>query len=268
MREVGWFPWNGSKTWLLGDLELVLRRWNGQGRFIDPFVGGGSVSRLARRLFPQSPQVVADANRWLVAAYAQARSSVSYRLPSNVSDVAYWRGLTDTNFGDLNLAERATRFAVCLHSAWGNRWETRSTGEFRSTVNRRWCSEEFLGRKVEAMFHGHWLRQSDTAEAGDWTTTVQQARKGDLVYLDPPYPEALGYGNQHWTFEDALDLLDWAVDAEHDGVSVVVSNMNALRRLYERAGLRCVTVNGPTAMKTRRLRREVLAHNLKEVQGA
>lgn len=259
MRQSGWFPWNGSKTWLLEDLEPVLRLWSGKGRYIDPFVGGGSVSRIVRRLFPHAPHVVADANQWLVSAYAQARSEDDYRVPRNIGDVAYWRGLTDADFPELAVAERATRFAVCLRSAWGNRWETYPNGQFRSTMNKLWRSASFLGPKVETMFQEHWFRQGDKACHGDWKQTVADAKPGDLVYIDPPYPEALGYGNQWWSFDDALDIVDWV--AAHPKVGVVVSNMSTLRRLYERIGLHCQIVTGPAPMKTRRQRLELLAHN-------
>lgn len=265
-RQASWFPWNGSKTWLLPALSPVLQRWPGKGRFIDPFVGGGSVSRLARQLFPSAPQVVGDANQWLVSAYAEAREAGRYRIPSNISDVEYWRSLTDADYSSMSPAKRAARFAVCLYSAWGNRWKTEMDGRLSASsapTNPKWCSSEFLSAKVTALFREHWLRPDDVAEPGDWKNTVAGARPGDLVYIDPPYPEALGYGTQWWSFDDALDVVDWV--AAHPNISVVVSNMATMRRLYERNGLSCSVVTGPAASKTRRARTEILAHNLRDL---
>jgi len=259
-QQVGWFPWNGSKTWLLHDLEPVLRLWNGKGRFIEPFVGGGSVSRLVRRLHPAAPQIVADANQWLVSSYAQARSGSPYKTPPNIGNTNYWRALSDSDFGSLSVTARATRFAVCLLSAWGNRWETHGDGRFRSTVNQKWCNAEFLKPRIETMMRGHWFRSEDKALSGDWKETVVKAQPGDLVYLDPPYPEALGYGNQWWSFSDALDIVDWA--AGNPQIAIVISNMATLERLYARVGFHCATVTGPAPMKTRRARQELLAHNM------
>ena len=77
-----WFPWNGSKNWMLGHLEPVLAQWPAKGRYIEPFVGGGSVSQLVRKLHPEASQVLGDANPWLISAYEQQLSSapIFYQL--------------------------------------------------------------------------------------------------------------------------------------------------------------------------------------------
>lgn len=85
------------------------------------------------------------------------------------------------------------------------------------------------------------------------------AQPGDLVYLDPPYPESLGYGNQWWSFADQLDVVDWATKASANGVNIVVSNMATIERLYKRAGLETTIVLGPKPSETRRTREEVIA---------
>lgn len=260
MKNSGWFPWNGSKSWLLNDLEPIIKQWNGKGRFIEPFVGGGSVSRLVRKIHPQVPHIVADANQWLVSAYEQARCEQKYEAPNNIRNINYWRNLADQDYNNLDVLSKATRFAVCLHTAWGNRWETHSDGRFRSTVNKKWCEPNYLTNKIETMFDGHWFRREDSTSVGDWKDTVVKAKAGDLVYLDPPYPEALGYGNQYWSFSDALDIIDWA--SENNQISIVISNMATLERLYARAGFSCTVVEGPAPMKTRRARLELLAHNM------
>lgn len=262
-KATQWFPWNGSKRWLLPRLTDTFREWGGSGRFIDPFCGGGSVSRLIRQLFPATPHVLADANPWLMSAFEWQASGQVYVLPENFGEVAYWRSLRDGDLPCLDLHARATRFAICLLTAWGNRWKTEVDGSFTASstpVNARYCEASFLRRRLEAFFTVNWLRLGDVTMSQDWKKSVADVRPGDLVYLDTPYPELLGYGNQGWGFSDQLDVIDWV--AEHPEIAVVVSNMATLDRLYRRAGLRVELVTGPAPSRTKKQRVECLAWRL------
>lgn len=187
---------------------------------------------------------------------------MSYQPPENFVDISYWRSLDDSHLPHLSLHERATRFAVCLLTAWGNRWKTEADGRFTSSstpVNPKYTDPTYLGERLRKFFSVKWLQESDVSSCQDWKAAVQRAVPGDLVYFDPPYPESLGYGNQWWSFSDQLDVVDWIADAVTREISVVVSNMATIERLYRRAGLETSVVKGPTASRTKREREEVLA---------
>lgn len=264
-----WFPWNGSKRWLTRRIAEVATGWRGDGRYIEPFCGGGSVSYELKQLFPSTPQIVSDANPWLMSAFAH--QSKPYAIPENYVDVDYWRSLTDEQLIHLDLNARATRFAVCLLTAWGNRWKTEANGAFTSSstpVNPKFCDPDYLRARLLKFFGVAWLHEQDRAMCCDWKRAVSSAKPGDLVYLDPPYPESLGYGNQWWSFSDQLDVVDWVSNAVTRGVSVIVSNMATLERLYRRAGLQTEIIMGPTANRTKKHRQEVLAWATHRVSGA
>lgn len=261
-RQFQWFPWNGSKRWLCPRLSEIFSVWDGQGRFIDPFCGGGSVSHTVKRKFPATRQLLSDANPWLMAVFEWQSTQARYEPPSNFADVEYWRALTDAHLVDLDLRFKATRFAVCLLTAWGNRWKTEADGRFTASstpVNLRYCESTYLEGRLRKFFDVRWLSPTDLSVCRDWKVSIDEVRTGDLVYLDTPYPESLGYGNQWWSFADQLDVTDWVAEAVPRGISVVVSNMSTLERLYRRAGLSVEIVSGPTASRTKRPREEVLA---------
>lgn len=260
--QLRWFPWNGSKRWLCPRLSQVFLSWDGAGRFVDPFCGGGSVSFAVRRLFPNAGHVLSDANPWLMSVFEWQATGQSYVRPDNWSDADYWRGLTDADLPNLSLHERATRFAICLLTAWGNRWKTESNGSFTPSstpVKAAYCRPAYLGPRLEKFFAVRWLAAHDVSVACDWKRTLQAVSPGDLVYLDTPYPESLGYGNQWWSFSDQLDVVDWVADAAKRDISIVVSNMATLERLYRRAGLAVEIAEGPKANRTKLPRTEVLA---------
>jgi site-specific DNA-adenine methylase len=90
---------------------------------------------------------------------------------------------------------------------------------------------------------------------------VKDVQPGDLVYLDPPYPESLGYGNQTWRLSDLLDVVDWITASS---CSVILSNVSDIKRLLERTGFEIKIVPGPKATQTRRPRTEMIAHRFEK----
>jgi len=266
-KPLRWFPWNGSKRWLHGPLSRELKHYSPKGKYIEPFVGGGSVSFLMRQLHPLVPQVISDANPWLAACYErQLAEDLRFELPDNLFDYEYWRSLTDSQIGELDLHNRVLRFAVCLTTAWGNRWKTETDGAFtRSSTptNPKFMGQDYVKSKVEKFLQTRWLQPGfDQAMAGDWALAVAEAEPGDLVYLDPPYPETLGYGSQIWSLNDMLDVVDWIAEAVPRGIHVVASNVSDMERLYVRAGLRTFAVPCPIRSNTRRPRIEVVGTTL------
>lgn len=257
-----WFPWNGSKRWLVNDLTSIIEGWDGEGVFHDPFVGGGCVSSLVREKLPHVPQRLSDANPWLIAAFHS--QLIDCPIAPNYADVSYWRNLTDADFHNLSPVERANRFAICLLTAWGNRWKSKSDGSMgtENPVNKKFADPNYLMKRLDAFFAVKWLQKGDAVTNADWKDAVKHVETGDLVYIDPPYPESLGYGNQWWSFSDQLDVVDWVTEAVQRGVKVVVSNMATIERLYRRAGLETRIVDGPKTSKTRTSRSEVIAWSL------
>lgn len=260
-----WFPWNGSKRWLVKHLAPIIQTWGGGGVYLEPFVGGGSISALVRCLFPDANQYLSDANPWVMAAF-QSQLLGDRKVADNYTDIDYWRGLKDADLEGLTTVERANRFAICLFTAWGNRWKSKADGSMgtENPINKKFVKPEYLMKRLETFFSVKWLEHGDEIAHADWKDTLKNAKEGDLVYIDPPYPESLGYGNQWWSFSDQLDVVDWVAEAVQKDISVVVSNMATIERLYRRAGLQTMIVDGPKTSKTRTNRQEVIAWKIGE----
>ena len=165
----------------------------------------------------------------------------------------------------LDLSACATRFGVCLFSAWGNRWGTTAMGEFKFPIKKEWCKPDFLKNKLLTMFgrESQWLNAQDSAKCQNWELTLKGVQPEDLVYFDPPYPETLGYGKQIWTIGHLVDVIDWV--ALHLGkVSIVVSNTSDVGRLFRRVGLAYTMINGPKVIKTRQKRNESITYSIRD----
>lgn len=262
-KAPAYFPWNGSKRRLIPELSKELGRYDGQGTYYEPFVGGGSISCWMRSAYPDVRQTVGDANIWLVAMYVWQIVGRPEEIDLSDVDVRYWRALVDASYDNLTPFQRALRFAVCLHSSWGHRWEAYESGAFRSTARLDWSQPDYLREKLLPMFSTRWLCPTDRVMTCKWSETVSLARPGDLVVLDPPYPELLGYGNNVWRIDDLLDVIDWVATANQHGVKIVMTCVPDARRLLDRVGLTTRIVEARRRGSwTQRARSEMIASNL------
>ena len=145
-----WFPWNGSKRWIVKYLTPIFQTWTG-GSYIEPFVGGGSISALMKIIFPNVKQYLSDANPWLMSAF-QSQLINDCKIAENYMDIDYWRNLRDIDFTNLSVCERANRFAICLFTAWGNRWKSKMDGSMGSEnpINKKFGSRMMRSTRISA----------------------------------------------------------------------------------------------------------------------
>lgn len=232
------FPWNGAKTRMVDVLTPYIEAWGGNGRWVEPFLGSGVVSRLTRTLYPNVPQVVGDMNPWLMSAH---ESWFGGRVAPPTTDdvtadrISYYRSIKDSDFVDLSHRDRALRFLVCLYSAWGNRWQTHEDGSFATPINvaRDGGDPSFLLRRLTKSYGSGWGLERDLYLHGGWHRTASHAQRGDLVFLDSPYPETAGYGSTKWDLEDWSRMYDWVkTQAIPNGISVLVCNPGTLHLLW------------------------------------
>lgn len=232
------FPWNGAKTRLIDTLEPYIRSWGGGGRWIEPFLGSGVVTRHVRMMFPGIPMVVGDTNPWLMAAHEYWLSGkVAHPTVADVSmvNIERFRRTTNAEFDSLSNRDKALRFLVCLYSAWGNRWQTHEDGKFLTPINtaRGGSDPEFLCRRLRESHGSQTLQGEESFLTGGWVRTVSFAKPGDLVFLDSPYPETAGYSSG-WDLKDWSEMYLWVRDvAVPQGIHILVCNPGTLSLLWD-----------------------------------
>jgi DNA adenine methylase len=197
--------WAGGKSAMIGKLAgLLPSRWN---RYIEPMSGGAALYFNVR----PSQAILADVNSDLINFYTVLRdrpADLTRRLLSmrasrdHYYDLRSSRPRTDIN--------RAVRFAYLNRLAWNGLYRVNRRGEFNVPIGDRlpvtmWDERDLLN--ASAALAGVQLI------AGDFRTTVQEARAGDFVFLDPPYPrgskERVGfnrYASEFFAMADHQDL--------------------------------------------------------------
>ena len=206
------------------------------GRYHEPFAGS---SALFFHLKPKRASL-SDNNERLIRTYAGLRDDVdgviallqTYRYEKgfyyemrgrdidaedDVHVAAWFIYLNKTGFNGLYRVNSKNKFNVPF-------------GDYK---NPNICDEPTL-RACASMLKGVRI------EVRDFAKSAQRARKGDLVYFDPPYvplsvtSSFTSYTKYGFDAEQQRRLRDVALDLKRRGVSVLLSNSSAdaVRELY------------------------------------
>lgn len=224
--------WAGGKQHLATALlRLQPERYN---RYYEPFLGSAAF------FFNLNPEqaVLGDLNSDLVDTYKQVQinpSGVIVRLRRmRRSERSFYRIRNQSPTGP---AAAAARLIYLNRNCWNGLYRVNSSGQFNVPYGRyhnpRICDVKNLLAVSCALSKARLV-------VGDFEDTVASARKGDLVYLDPPYRTIepkngfLKYNATIFSWEDQLRLARVFRHLDRRGCHVILTNANhtAIRNLY------------------------------------
>lgn len=245
----------GGKTKLLHDiLKRLPRKIN---TYYEPFVGGGAVffALAAEKRFDKAS--LSDLNEELVNVYRCVAADVSrviYNLEGKEhSKEAFYR------MRALRLAKsvrfrRAARMIYLNKTCFNGLYRVNQKGEFNVPFgdyeNPKICDEAGLRAAAKA-FEGVALA------ARDFERVVDDARRGDAVYFDPPYVPVsatanfTAYTKDGFGPDDQERLRDLVDKLDARGVHVLLSNADTreVRKLYD--GFRVEKVSASRAINSK-----------------
>jgi DNA adenine methylase len=204
-------------------------------RYIEPFLGGGSVFM---GLAP-SDAVLSDINAELMITYAQVRyrpKQLKAALRSlRVDTETYARFRADSPTSSL---ETAVRFLYLNRTAFGGMYRLNRDGGFNVPFGPgRSPATLWMTDALEAAAR---RLKGSTLRVADFADQIQLAVDGDLVYCDPIYSVAhndngfVRYNEAAFKWDDQRRLADSARKAAGRGALVLVSNADhaEVSRLY------------------------------------
>lgn len=136
----------------------------------------------------------------------------------------------------------AARFIFLMNAAWNGVFRINQAGKFNVPHGNpkgrlRLPSEEELLAVSQALKVAKLRAQS-------WESSINEMRKGDFVFFDPPYfrdedRKDLYERNRLFTFRDQLKLADTLVDLKQRGVDFILTNSAHPRliSMYRERGL-------------------------------
>ncbi len=204
----------GIKTKLVPFI-LSSVKWDGRGRWIEPFIGSGVV------LFNLAPPraYVADTNKHIITLHRAIASGAI--TASDVKDYLLREGSILVRRGDEYYYEVRNRFNR-NPSSLDFLFLNRSCFNGVMRFNRKGEFNVPFGHKIDRFRQAYItkitnqvarltsvMRGKDwTFAVADWRETVAQAREGDFIYADPPYAGRHTDYYSAWTEGEASELME------------------------------------------------------------
>jgi DNA adenine methylase len=220
--------WAGGKCFYIDQIRPHLPDPNSYGYYLEPFLGGGAI------FFQLQPDnaILSDLNQGLIQAYIAIRdrpgliAAYLREFKENDSSVNYYKERAKYNRLS-NSYKQAARFIYLNRTCFNGIFRVNRDGEFNVPYgykdNPIIPTEEYLS-KISAIL------KKAVLESNDYKITLTKARKGDFIYLDPPYPPVNGtsyfthYTKERFSRDDQLEVFETAEDLSRMGCKVLITN--------------------------------------------
>ena len=234
--------WVGGKTQMLKYLDPLVRGMNfTKNKYIEPFVGGGA---LFFHIQPKKA-ILSDFNKELITAYRTISGpkkldklithlEKKYMPYSNNEDMYYKirdRGLTGDKYKD------TARFIYLNKSCFNGVYRVNSSGGFNVPFGKKKVPVQL---EIENFINCMKVLRNTKLYTGDFYNTLKYAKKGDFVYLDPPYvpisktAHFTQYTEKNFKDFDQLRLKEYCDKIDKKGAKFIVHNsdVDLIRDLY------------------------------------
>jgi len=215
--------WAGGKRWLAFSYrELLPPQF---GSYFEPFLGGGAV------FFSLMPDkaVLSDVNERLVDCYKQIRLdpdgfSALMRKHQRAHSHQYYYETRKRRFR--SPLKRAVQFLYLNRTCWNGLYRVNLDGVFNVPI----------GTKSSVVFEGESFQNYAAALKGvkivtcDFEDTIARARRGDFLFVDPPYTVRHNfngfakYNEEIFRWADQIRLRKALDGAASKGVKILMSN--------------------------------------------
>jgi DNA adenine methylase len=225
--------WAGGKRWLVNDPRFVLPEF--EGRYIEPFLGGGAVFF---HLAPRSA-ILSDVNARLVETYSAIKTdwrkvvSALHKMQKLHSETFYYE---ERDRIRRTPHTRAAQFLYLNRTCYNGLYRENLAGQFNVPIGTK---SQVIMPDDDFQSASNLLRNA-LLKSCDFEDTLMEAKKGDLVFLDPPYTTAhnvngfIKYNQKIFSWEDQQRLRRCVVAARHRGAKILLTNANhaSIHNLY------------------------------------
>lgn len=229
--------WAGGKRWFADRcLHLIPQDY---GRYIEPFLGSGAMFFALR----PAEAILSDLNSDLINCYravCDAPEDITERLTEyhQLHDKAYYYDTRAAKPDDP--VERAAWFIYLNRTCWNGLYRVNRKNEFNvpmgTKTNVVLPNDDFAG--ASRLLSGAEILQQD------FEVTLNNAKDGDFVFVDPPYTVKhnlngfIKYNDKIFSWADQIRLRDAVVRASARGARILVTNANhaSIREIYDGVG--------------------------------
>lgn len=227
--------WAGGKRQLITSLERHLpKKFN---TYFEPFLGGGA---LLFHLLNQSPNLkcnVSDLNSDLILAYITIRDKVEQLVESlekhsgkySADQREYYYSVRES--APKNQIEKVSRLLFLNKTCFNGLYRVNSKGRFNVPLGR--YTNPSIVNKENLISVSKILQSKNIAiRCQDFAAILDEAKKDDFVYFDPPYQPVsktanfTSYTKCEFTYKDLKRLADLCQKLDKKDCKVLLSNSN------------------------------------------
>ena len=245
--------WVGGKRQLLNELNVF--KPDSFNTYFEPFVGGGAF------LFNLAPEkaVINDFNEDLVNLYRIVKSDPENLLKilekhAENNSKEYYLQLREVDRSDaidkLSNVEKAARILYMLKVDFNGLYRVNKKNQFNVPYGR-YKNPNIANRENILSVSNYFNRSNIEILNGDFEKAVENAKKDDFVYFDPPYvplnptSDFTSYTSEGFNISDQERLRDLFFSLSANGVNVMLSNsdVDLVRNMYKNANIHSVQAN-------------------------
>lgn len=173
--------WAGGKTQLIPELSKYIP--TSFNKYIEPFIGGGAF------FFYLNPEkaIISDSNEELITTYKAVRDNVEEIieiLDGYKNEETFFYKIRSLNPNKLSDTERAARLIYLNKTCFNGLYRVNKRGEFNVPYGKR--NREFLNQE-QLRDSSEFLHNAKILLSDYLATLKKNAKKGDFIFLDPPY---------------------------------------------------------------------------------
>ena len=228
--------WAGGKRQLIPILNQNLPE--SFGTYYEPFLGGGAL--LFHILTDKNGQKcsISDLNSDLVLAYTTIRDRIDSLIASlknheknyQKNSESYYYSIRESN--PRSEIEKTSRLIFLNRTCFNGLYRVNSKGKFNVPLGK-YTNPNIVNE--ENLYAVSNILQSSriSIKCRDFEAVLRDAKKGDLIYFDPPYQPVsatanfTSYTNKDFTYDDLTRLAELCLKLDSRGCNVLLSNSDS-----------------------------------------
>lgn len=233
--------WAGGKSWLTKIIsQYIPENFND---YYEPFLGGGSVFfYLKTNNYIQNDSFLSDVNPHLISSYKVIRDSPEMLIEClkkfNNDSITYYIEREKKYESPI---QEAARFIYLNRTSFNGIYRENLKGKYNVPYGHKVYKSLFDFDNLRNVSES--LKKAEFY-VSDFSKIMSNSKKGDLVFIDPPYTVAhenngfVKYNQKIFTWEDQIRLKDCILELEKKGVYYILTNAyhSSLIDLYDSIG--------------------------------
>jgi len=214
-------------------------------RYFEPFLGSGAVFFYIIQTFKPKEVYLSDTNEELINAYNVIKNDVEILIceleqhkKNHVNQgKEYYYSIRKQNPNDFDNLKKAARFIYLNKTCFNGLYRVNSKGEFNVPIGSYKNPDVVQADKLRKISK---LLQNVSIEVKSFEQVLKNAKKGDFIYLDPPYyPLKKGksftkYAKSNFLEKEQESLAEVFKELDKKGCLLMLSNSDTdfIKKLY------------------------------------